>query len=122
MQLCCTMKTGANILWTKYQQIGSMMLILLFFSIATAPLFHHHEHSHIHEHANAGDELIQMADKCALCDYYHHVSKQQMLLFYPQLTVILNTDTIKLDNRLLISNYKFTLQGFTNKGPPALIS
>lgn len=123
MQLCCTMKNGANIIQTKFQRIGSLLLILLFLFVAAAPLLHHHEHCERSEHVNVGsDENIQLTDKCAVCDYCHHIQGQQILLYYPQLQIIINTNAITLDNRALVSNYKFTLQGFTNKGPPALRS
>lgn len=116
------MKTGTNSLWTKSLQVGSFLLVLLFLSITSAPLLHHHEHSHTEGHVNTSlEESIQLADKCVVCDYYHHIAGQQILLSYPQIQTILNAHTNILDNPVLVCNYKFTLQGFTNKGPPCLI-
>lgn len=115
------MNNGTNVLWTKSQRTGSLLLILLFLFVAAVPLFHHHEHAHGNEHINtSSEESIQLSDKCAVCDYCHHIEGQQILLYHPQLQIVLNTDAITLDNRVLVSNYKFTLQGFSNKGPPAL--
>jgi len=123
MQLWCTMKTGANITGTKFQHICSLLLILLFMFVAVSPLLHHHKHSHAEAEVSANQkETVHFTDECAVCDYYHHIQGQQILLYHPPLETILNTVVITLDNRVLISNYKFTLQGFTNKGPPTPIS
>lgn len=115
------MKPRVNILWTKFQQISSLLLMLLFLSISAAPVFHDHKHSHTTQHVDCGsEEKTQLIDKCAICDYCHHVQGKQILLFYPQQSAILKAEVTTLDTRVLSSNYKFTLQGFTNKGPPSL--
>jgi|GEM_PF-2129229 len=113
------MKSGVRLLWAKPQQTGSFLLITLFLFISTAQLFHIHLDAHSDQNAPVEDkDQIQVTNKCSVCDYYHHIQGQQILLFYATVLSIVNPVAITLNTQVLTGNYDFSPQIITNKGPP----
>lgn len=114
------MKSSVTQLWTKLQQKGSFLLVLSFLFTSTAQLFHIHIEGHVHENAAYEEnEQIQVPNKCTICDYYHHIQGQQILLYYPTVLPVIRPEIITLNTRVLKGNYEFTLQVIANKGPPS---
>ena len=117
------MKINANGLWIRLRQTGQVLLALVFLLIAAAPLFHHHGHKPVCQHVSCNNsEKIQLTDKCAVCDYYHHTQGQQIHLAWSQSLPVINPEVIAPDTWVYQGKYKFTLPGFTNKGPPRCFS
>lgn len=115
------MKSSVKLLWAKSQQTASFLLMLLFLFISTAQLFHIHVDRHSDQDVQLEDkDQIQSLDKCSICDYYHYVQGQQILLYYPTVQNIVNPEAITLNTCVLIGHYDFTPKIIANKGPPYL--
>lgn len=113
------MKSSVKLLWAKSQQTASFLLVLLFLFISTTQLFHIHPDKHSDQDVQLEDkDQIQSLDKCSICDYYHYVQGQQILLYYPIVLTIVNPEAITLNTYVRIGNYDFTPKIITNKGPP----
>lgn len=113
------MNISSKQLWSRLQQIGSYLLIVVFMSISAGQLFHIHSDMRPDQEATSGEnERIQLADKCAVCDYYHHIQGQQIILLQLQIAIIPSPEVITLNTPVLTGSYDYTPQVIANKGPP----
>jgi hypothetical protein len=112
-------KSAGKSLGRQLQQAGSFLLVCLLLFISAAQVLHTHPDRHCDEHEQCGDkEQLQGLDKCAVCDYDHHVQGKQIFSHQSLIVVVALPQTRTINTRVLIGNYKFSLQGYTNKGPP----
>lgn len=103
----------------QLQRAGSFLLVWLFLFISAAQVLHVHPGSHMNDHEQCGDkEQLQGLDKCSICDYYHHIQAKQIFWHHPVVLDVALPQTRTINTQVLIGNYKFSLQGYTNKGPP----
>lgn len=117
------MKTAANRSCMKFKQTFLVLFALLFLFIAVVPVFHHHGHNSVCRHPGCDDiPKVQLTDKCTICDYFHHVHAQPVLLPGTLSLPIIHPEVIAPGIWLCQGNYSFTLPGFTSRGPPGLIS
>ena len=117
------MKTTANSSWAKFRQTSLVLFVMLFLCIVIVPVFHHHGQNPVCRHLHCDDtEKIQLTDKCAVCDYIHHVQAQPVVLPGILSLPIIHPEVINLDTWLPCGNYSFILPGFPTRGPPMLIS
>jgi len=70
--------------------------------------------------SDSSDETVAEANSCQLCDCLVHKQSKQLLIVYAALLVIAVPDPVTFQPHNSASDYKFTLQGFINKGPPVL--
>lgn len=96
----------------------SCLLIVVFLGISVGQLFHNHK-SVIKTEQSADDDASYVSEKCNVCEFYVHKHSKFTHLSYPPVFVVAVPETITYNSSGFIGNYKFTLQGFTNKGPPA---
>jgi hypothetical protein len=116
MQFCCDLKRE-----DKYQQyIKSTLavwLMVLFMGTSFFQIFHHHQHpaNDKHDHQTSIQKWVK---GCEVCDYLaHHHTTPILTSHHFDLTPPIKSLTA-FAGRYYIGCYKFTLQGFTNKGPP----
>jgi hypothetical protein len=64
------------------------------------------------------DESVSQANPCQFCDYLAHIQGKQLFFVYAAVLVLAISLPISFQPHSFVGNYKFTLQGFTNKGPP----
>jgi len=120
MQFCCNLKREA----TYQQQIKNILaiwLMMLFVGTSLFQVFHHHEH--LPNHKSYSQTSIQKWVKsCEVCDYlaHHHAVPVLNAHHFELVPPIIATSAFS--GRYYIGFYKFTLQGFTNKGPPSINS
>ncbi|MGN7205219.1 hypothetical protein ACTHQF_13180 [Pedobacter sp. SAFR-022] len=104
-------------------QAGAMLLVMLFLSISVAQIFHSHPKvaalEHTHQHEGNDQDQVAAADKCLICDYLAHQQSKEFYISHPLVLSVPLPDAITLNTNVFVGNYKFSLQGFTNKGPPA---
>jgi hypothetical protein len=104
----------------KYYQLGSLLLIALFLSVSVIQALHSHKTSTHSEQSSTNDsEKVSDANDCKLCDYLHHKEGKQLFFAGVASIVLAVPEPITYQTHSFIGNYKFTLQDFTNKGPPA---
>lgn len=103
----------------KFYQVGAFLLVMLFLSISVAQIFHSHPKvaamEQTHDHDN---DQLSAADKCMICDYLAHQKSKEFYINHPVVLSVPLPDAITLNSNVFVGNYKFSLQGFTNKGPP----
>jgi len=116
------MKKGIHNIFKICYQTCAYLLVVLMLSIPLAQLLHHHENSAI-EFANQDGKTSfnKSAEKCQLCDYLTQQHGKEFLLSQPTVLNQPLPQAIKIRANVIAGNYTFTLQGFTNKGPPAQV-
>lgn len=102
-------------------QVLAQLLVVLMLSIPFTQLIHHHPGESV-AYADQGSKttISKTVSHCDLCDYLKHSHSKDFLISYTVLNVAL-PQPIKIRANVIAGNYTFTLQGFTNKGPPAQI-
>ena len=116
------MKKGTKNILNICYRTCAYVLVVLMLSIPLAQLLHHHENSTI-EYVNQDGKASfnKSVEKCQLCDYLTQQHGKEFLLSHPTLLNQPLPQAIKIGAIVIAGNYTFTLQGFTNKGPPAQV-
>ena len=71
---------------------------------------------------STNSDLLSKVKKCEICDFIIHKQSKYISSNILQNALVLSPVTITYNCNACICNYDFTLQGFTNKGPPPLYS
>ena len=121
MQLCSIVKNRKIYTISKYCQVVSLLLIILFLSISVIQIFHSHKTVIKTEQSDEEDNGY-VNEKCKICDFFIHKHGKALHLSHPPIISTPLPDPISYNTFSYIGNYKFTLQGFTNKGPPFLLA
>ena len=100
--------------------MGSLLMVLLFLSISVIQALHSHNRPVQTEQGASDDDTVSASDQCQLCDYFTQKQGKQLFHSYAPVLVLPIPEPVSFNTRIFVGNYKFTLQGFTNKGPPAL--
>ncbi len=119
MQFCCDLKRGS----TYQQQVKNILaiwLVMIFVGTSLFQIFHHHKHHADHKHSNE-TSVQKWVKSCEVCDYLAHLHAVPILTAHHFELVPPVKSTAAFAGRYYIGFYKFTLQGFTNKGPPLSI-
>ena len=97
-------------------------MVFLFMAMPMLPLVHSHAQATDYSQALDGKPAIEKyAEQCKLCDFLTHKQGKEMQLANPIVLVVPIIQPVKIRTNLISGNYTFTLQGFTNKGPPVPI-
>jgi hypothetical protein len=105
----------------KCCQTVSFLLIIVFLGISAGQMLHSHKSILKTEQANE-DDSGYIGEKCKICEFYVHKQGKVLNLSYPPVFTAPLPEPISYTTHYYIGNYKFTLQGFSNKGPPVLVS
>jgi len=97
-------------------------MVLVFLSISVIQAMHSHNRLAQTEQGGNDDDSISASDQCQLCDYFTQKQSKQLFYSYAVVLVLPVPEPISFNTKIFIGNYKFTLQGFTNKGPPAMFA
>jgi hypothetical protein len=114
------MKRKGGQVFSKCYQLGSFLLIVLFLSISVVQAFHNHDQI-VNTEQSDDNDYVSASNKCQLCAYSTHKQGKEFYLNYPLIQLLPALKPERLNTNVFVGNYKFTLQGFTNKGPPAVI-
>jgi len=114
------MKKKENYIVYKFRQIAAYLMVLLFLAIPITQIVHTHEQSS--DYTESGQSVFEKSvENCELCDFLSHHHGKEMHLSSPIAFKVPIVQPVKTITNLISGNYTFTLQGFTNKGPPAAI-
>jgi hypothetical protein len=117
------LKTRDKYILKNCFKLGSLLLVVLFLSISVIQALHYHKsNSQTEQSANNDDEKVSDSDQCQLCDYLTHKQGKELFIAYQAAIVLPVPNLITFHPHSFVGNYKFTLQGFTNKGPPTIFS
>ncbi|SDD69806.1 hypothetical protein SAMN04488024_107134 [Pedobacter soli] len=121
MQFCCNLKGEATYL-QYMKRVLAVWLMILFVVTSFFQIFHHH-HQDLPTHRNNNQTSVKKWVKsCEVCNYLAHHHAEAILTAYHLELAAQIKPSAPFAGRYYIGCYKFTLQGFTNKGPPAIIS
>ena len=115
------MKRNKGILFIQLSRITSFLLVILFLSTILIQSLHNHTSS-FNASSSQDKQYTSLAEKCKICDDYHHKQEKEAVLIHQTTLIVAIPDSVDLGARVLGGIYKFTLQGFTNKGPPAILA
>lgn len=115
------MKKRRKEIYRQLRQGISLLLVLLFLSISLVPAFHHHEKIPRTAQSDDQDALNVKESKCLICGYYAHNAGKEMYLSYPPVLDVPLPQPIVPGMKVAARIYKFTLSGFSNKGPPSML-
>ena len=102
-------------------RIISLIMVVLVMSISVVQIFHSHTDDH-HPIKTGEKEYTQAIEKCDICDFLVHKQQKEFLLPGSQQTEMPQWFSVAKPMTGSVNFYKFTLPGFTNKGPPAALS
>lgn len=96
-------------------------MVLLFLAMPAVQAVHSHPRANEKTLA-FGEKLVieKFVEHCKLCEFLSHQMGKDMHLSQPIELVFPIIQPVKLTVNLISGNHTFTLQGFTNKGPPIL--
>ena len=113
------MKSKAQHTVKKSTQILAYLMMLIFLSMPIIQLVHsHHQSPEIFSEIDGKPNINIAVEQCKLCDFFAHKQIKEFSLQHPIGIIIPVVQPIKLPTGLISGNYTFTLNGFTNKGPP----
>jgi len=98
------------------------MLVLILLSISVIQAVHSHEKNTQTEQSPSDHDGASDMDHCQICDYHVHKQGKYLVPEVPQVLPAPLPEPISFCTAYFIGNYKFTLQDFTNKGPPAFLA
>ncbi|UYQ91191.1 hypothetical protein MKQ68_13935 [Chitinophaga horti] len=94
-----------------YSMVGALLLLALLFSSNIIQVLHTH-HPETTTVADADED-------CEVCAYCNNHAGKELLLTHPPILDTPLPAAIVLNGKTYARIYKFTLQGFSNKGPPS---
>lgn len=96
-------------------------MLLLFLAMPTLQLFHLHDQAtELSSQTDDKTVIDKLSEQCKLCDFLAHKQFKEFHLPKVIATVIISQQPVKIYGNYIAINYAFTLNGFTNKGPPSL--
>jgi hypothetical protein len=109
------LKASKTPYYSLRNRLSAALLLLLFLGSILVPAFHSHNSA-----AEQGiEQTVAVDNPCAVCDYIAHSHTEVFTSIPPLILSVPLPPTIELHNGVFARIYKFTLQGFSNKGPPA---
>lgn len=106
----------------KAKIFASALLAILFLAIPFIQTLHSHHSSEEFVNTTTEKSISSAAEKCLICDYTAEIKGKQILMDYPPTISIPTNVCVTLNTFVYTRIYKFTLQNFSNKGPPSLLS
>ena len=107
---------GKKNIVNSLHKISAMLIVMLMLFINLVQLLHAHTPIVTSPHAD-GDQYHLAAEKCSVCDYFIHRQIQGAPVDAIQIPEPLNRTAIP-KGWLILSAYKRSIPGFSNKGPP----
>lgn len=120
MQFCCNLKRE-TIYKQQLKNIIAIWLMVFFVGTSLFQVFHHHIHGAHHNHYSE-TSVQKWVKSCEVCNYIAHHQLVPILNVHQIEMVPPVISTTEFAGRYNIGFYKFTLKGFTNKGPPEINS
>lgn len=116
-QLCLIVKKSNTIFQEVLRKCISLSLVLLLLFISAFQSLHAHPHE---KHTKHTEKTYSAAvEQCKVCEFYDHVQGKVLRPDFQASLEAPCTLPVVHQSGYFIGSYKFTLQGFTNKGPPA---
>ncbi|MEJ2883646.1 hypothetical protein [Pedobacter sp. GR22-6] len=99
----------------------ALLLIGMFVSLFAVQAFHSH-YDETSSNAGFEKEIVPVSEHCEICVFLAQLQHKDYLMPNLEPMLIPSLPAPEHLSGVFTGNYKFTLQGFTNKGPPSFIS
>lgn len=103
-------------------QFAAFLLTILFLAIPLVQTLHSHHASNLFSKNNTEKSFTDASEKCLICEYTAEIKGKQILMSYPPVLDVPTQVCAQLNSFVYTRIYKFTLQNFSNKGPPSLLA
>ena len=116
MQLWCIVIQNKHTKSAQLYKAISMLLVMLLLLVFVFPAIHSHHNDAPTKHTEK--QITAAFKKCPICSFLSHQEHHKYLVptDHPSIQPVVTYTTILPG--VFAGVYKFTLQGFTNKGPP----
>lgn len=104
------------------KKFAAFLLTILFLSIPLVQTLHSHHADDFFDKTSTEESISSATEKCLICDYTAEIKGKQILLAHPPVISIPTNICATINTFVYTRIYKFTLQNFSNKGPPALLA
>lgn len=104
------------------KKFASALLAILFLTIPFIQTVHSHHASEDLVKTTTEKSVSSAAEKCLICEYTAEIKGKQILMAHPPVINIPTDVCAELNTFVYTRIYKFTLQNFSNKGPPSHLS
>lgn len=104
------------------KKFASTLLAILFLVIPFIQTLHSHHADESFVKTTTEKSISSAAEKCLICEYTAEIKGKQILMSHPPVIDIPTDVCAELNTFVYTRIYKFTLQNFSNKGPPSLLS
>ena len=106
-------------IWSRVYRFLSVLLVTTVLSLSVVPLLHAHN-DELRSLKTGATEYTKAVEKCQICDFLIHKQQKDFVLSAsPALQLPFSFSLSKTVDRP-VALCKFSLPGFTNKGPPAV--
>jgi hypothetical protein len=99
----------------------ALLLVVVILGISFGQALHSHK-SLTKTEQSGEEDSGSLTEKCSICEFYLHKHGKELNLSFPPVYNQPVIQPVTFNSQCYIGNYKFTLQGFTNKGPPFIIA
>lgn len=106
---------------SEISRLVSLLMVVLILSISVVQIFHSHGDDQ-HPAKTGKTEYATAIEKCQVCDFLIHKQQKEFLLPSLQTLQLLYPVTLARKIARTAGFYKFSLPGFTNKGPPSIFA
>ena len=98
----------------------SGLLLLLFAYAHCFQAFHSHKQIPVSADSAEEQQYVSSDQQCKICNYLAHGRHDLVAVTYWLTLLVALPKAVELNSGIYARIYKFTLQGFSNKGPPIL--
>jgi len=115
------MKKGNTYRKEATKKFAAFLLTILFLTIPLVQTLHSHHANDVFTKTSTEKSISSATEKCLICEYTAEIKGKQILMAHTPVIDIPTNVCATLNTFVYTRIYKFTLQNFSNKGPPALI-
>ena len=113
------MKKKLTSLQTFLHKMTALSLVTVLFGMMLSQTFHQHLDSTL-KSKQSSISISKLAEHCKVCDHFHHHSGPAITPDFITLAIALNPIDLKSVIRFEEVDSSNNLDGYINKGPPAL--
>ena len=119
MQFCCDLKTSNKVIKAILIKLTALSLMLALFGNLAAQTFHQHSDTKSTYKSNALTNL-KVTEHCKVCDHFHHHGSTGIAPDVVYATLANRLVTLKYSSCYQQYSVACSLDGYVNKGPPAI--
>lgn len=105
----------------KIHRFLSMFLVMLLLFISILQLAHAHK-VFAFDKQDISTDAVSAVEKCEICDFIIHKNSTYLPVYLVQNVIVVATKEVSPPCSSYVCDYECTLQAFSNRGPPTVLS